>query len=441
MKLEVLNPDEVRDQVREHYAERIRSASSCCSPAPTSKASAASCCGPSCGPSAIDFEENSTWGVALYSNTELAEVPEDAAAVSYGCGNPTALAALKPGEVVLDLGSGGGIDCFLAARKVGDRGFVYGVDMTDEMLDLARRNAIKAKVTNVEFRKGNIEALPLPDETVDVIISNCVVNLSPDKGEVLKEAFRVLRPGGRVAISDVVIDGDLSDLPVDEATVREALSWAGCIAGALTIDQFKQYLAEAGFEAIEVVIKQHYTLEALGQDVAGATQLLARPLAEELASRFTSSMIHARKPAAVIVEAATATDLAAVEALLHTSNLPNAGLAEHFTNAVVARAGQHVVGSAALEQYGNAALLRSVAVYPSLQGEGLGQRLTEAALTAARQQGIQHVYLLTTTAGDFFPRFGFQPIERSAAPESVKQSVEFTSACPESALVMHLALK
>jgi len=219
------------------------------------------------------------------------------------------------------------------------------------------------------------------------------------------------------------------------------LSWAGCIAGALTIDQFKQYLAEAGFEAIEVVIKQHYTLEALGQDVAGATQLLARPLAEELASRFTSSMIHARKPAAVIVEAATATDLAAVEALLHTSNLPNAGLAEHFTNAVVARAGQHVVGSAALEQYGNAALLRSVAVYPSLQGEGLGQRLTEAALTAARQQGIQHVYLLTTTAGDFFPRFGFQPIERSAAPESVKQSVEFTSACPESALVMHLALK
>ncbi|MFN8494969.1 MAG: arsenite methyltransferase [Caldilineaceae bacterium] len=297
MKLEVLNPDEVRDQVREHYAERVRTAGSCCSPAPDTNASAASCCGPSCGPAAIDLESDGTWGVALYSADELAEVPEDAATVSYGCGNPTALASLKPGEVVLDLGSGGGIDCFLAARKVGEQGFVYGVDMTDEMLELARRNAVKAKVTNVEFRKGNIEALPLPDETVDVIISNCVVNLSPDKGEVLKDAFRVLRPGGRVAISDVVIDGDLSDLPVDEATVREALSWAGCIAGALTIDQFKQYLAEAGFEQIEIVVKHHYSLAELGQDVAGVTQVMPVALAEKLAARFTSSMIHARRPA------------------------------------------------------------------------------------------------------------------------------------------------
>jgi len=171
MSLELINPDDVREQVREHYAERVRTASSCCG-----TGSSASCC----SPAAIDFETDSTWGVALYSADELAEVPEDAATVSYGCGNPTALASLRPGETVLDLGSGGGIDCFLAARKVGEQGFVYGVDMTNEMLDLARRNAVKAKVTNVEFRKGAIEALPLPDQTVDVIISNCVVNLSPD---------------------------------------------------------------------------------------------------------------------------------------------------------------------------------------------------------------------------------------------------------------------
>src|SRR5437867_2671510 len=179
MSLELINPDDVREKVREHYAERVRSASSCCSPAPS--ASGSSCC----SPSAIDFETDGTWGVALYSADELAEVPEDAATVSYGCGNPTALASLRPGETVLDLGSGGGIDCFLAARKVGEQGFVYGVDMTDEMLELARRNAQKANITNVEFRKGTIEALPLPDAIIDVIISNCVVNLSPDKGQVL----------------------------------------------------------------------------------------------------------------------------------------------------------------------------------------------------------------------------------------------------------------
>lgn len=290
MSLELINPDDVREQVREHYAERVRTASSCCG-----TGSSASCC----SPAAIDFETDSTWGVALYSADELAGVPEDAATVSYGCGNPTALASLRPGETVLDLGSGGGIDCFLAARKVGEQGFVYGVDMTDEMLDLARRNAQKANITNVEFRKGTIEALPLPDASIDVIISNCVVNLSPDKGQVLNETFRVLRPGGRIAISDVVIDGDLSDLPVSEATVREALSWAGCIAGALTIAQFKRYLAEAGFEEIEIVVKHHYSLEALGQDMATVTQVMPVALAEKLAARFTSSMIHARRPATV----------------------------------------------------------------------------------------------------------------------------------------------
>jgi ubiquinone/menaquinone biosynthesis C-methylase UbiE len=291
MNTKHMTPEEVREQVREHYASRVRTASSCCGPV-----SAADCC----GSSNIDLETTGAFGASLYSAAELTQAPAEAANVSYGCGNPTALASLRPGEVVLDLGSGGGLDCFLAARQVGHQGYVYGVDMTDEMLDLARRNAQKANVKNVEFRKGAIEALPLPDASVDVIISNCVVNLSPDKGRVLGEAFRVLRPGGRLAISDVVIDGDLHDLPVSEAQLRQALSWAGCIAGALSIDQYQHYLAEAGFEQIDVQIDQRYSLAALGVAPEVVTQLLPLAWAEKVAQRFTSSMIYAYKPGAAI---------------------------------------------------------------------------------------------------------------------------------------------
>jgi ubiquinone/menaquinone biosynthesis C-methylase UbiE/N-acetylglutamate synthase-like GNAT family acetyltransferase len=422
-------PDAVRELVRSHYAERVRSQSSCCG-----TGAATSCC------SVDNIELDENWGTALYSQDELAQVPEDAANVSYGCGNPTALASLRPGEIVLDLGSGGGIDCFLAARKVGAQGYVYGVDMTDEMLDLARRNAVKSNAANVEFRKGAIEALPLPDESVDVIISNCVVNLSPDKEQVLREAFRVLRPGGRLAISDVVIDGDLSDLPVSERQVRAALSWAGCIAGALTQAQFLAYMQATGFEDAEVEIERHYTLEALGQDAGSATQLLPLSVAEELAQRFTSSMIYARKPAPLTLALATPTDLPELAALLQRCELPLAGLAEDVDVAIVARSGRHLVGSVALELYGETALLRSLAVYPSLRGNGLGHRLVEAILREAQQRGVRHLYLLTTSAGEFFPRFGFQPIERQQVAQAVQQSVEFTSACPSSALAMHLAL-
>jgi arsenite methyltransferase len=432
MNINLMNPDEVREQVREHYATRVQATSSCCGPASDS-----SCC----TSSAIDLEATGYWGSALYSADELAQAPDEVATVSYGCGNPTALAALRPGEIVLDLGSGGGLDCFLAARKVGDQGYVYGVDMTDEMLDLARRNTAKAGAKNVEFRKGTIETLPLADESVDVIISNCVVNLSPDKGQVLREAFRVLRPGGRLAISDVVIDGDLDDLPVSEAQIRRALSWAGCIAGALTIDQFKHNLAEAGFDQIDVQIQQHYSLDALGVAPETVTQLLPLAEAEALARRFTSSIISAYKPAPISLNDGTREDLAAVENLLRRCKLPTDGVADWVDTLIIARSGPHVIGSTALELYGEAALLRSVAVYPSLRGTGVGHQLMTAALAKARQVGVRDLYLLTTTAGDFFPRFGFHPITRDEAPVSVKQSAEFTSLCPDSALVMHLALQ
>jgi ubiquinone/menaquinone biosynthesis C-methylase UbiE len=202
---------------------------------------------------------------------------------------------LKPGEVVLDLGSGAGLDVMLAARKVGETGFAYGVDMTDEMLELARRNAAKAGATNVEFRKGHIEDIPLPDQSVDVIISNCVINLSPDKNQTLSEAYRVLRTGGRLAMSDIVVDGRLDDLPVSEAQIRTALSWAGCIAGALTVDQYKELLTAAGFQDVEVKVKHRYTLDELGQELGGIAETLPLEVAQELVGRFTSSDIEARR--------------------------------------------------------------------------------------------------------------------------------------------------
>jgi ubiquinone/menaquinone biosynthesis C-methylase UbiE len=209
------------------------------------------------------------FGAGLYDGEERDELPEAATLASLGCGNPTAVAALNPGETVLDLGSGGGIDVLLSAKRVGPTGKAYGLDMTDEMLDLARRNQRDARIKNVEFVKGTIEDIPLPDASIDVIISNCVINLSGDKPSVFREAGRVLRPGGRFAVSDVIADPDM-----DEATKRDMAEWTGCIAGALTEDEFRSELAAAGFEAIEIQ-ETHRVHDHAGSAIIRATKLEA----------------------------------------------------------------------------------------------------------------------------------------------------------------------
>ncbi len=230
--------------------------------------------------------------VNLYDAEQAHQIPEAALQASLGCGNPTALAQLNAGEIVLDLGSGGGIDVLLSARRVGPTGKAYGLDMTDEMLALARENQRKAGVENVEFLKGEIENIPLPDNSVDVIISNCVINLSADKDQVLREAFRVLKPGGRFAVSDVVVHGDVPP------EVRESvLLWVGCIAGALQDTEYCAKLAAAGFAAIEIEPTRMYKAED-ARAFLTAKGLDVDALASQVDGRFMSAFIRARKPQA-----------------------------------------------------------------------------------------------------------------------------------------------
>ena len=228
----------------------------------------------------------------LYAEGEQGAVPEEALKASLGCGNPTALAQLNPGEVVLDLGSGGGIDVILSARRVGPTGKAYGLDMTDEMLALARDNQKKAGVENVEFLKGEIENIPLPDNSVDVIISNCVINLSADKDQVLREAFRVLKPGGRFAVSDVVVRGE-----VPAAVTESMLLWVGCIAGALKDTEYITKLADAGFESIDIEPTRVYDVEDARAFLTGQG-VDVDSIAREVEGKFMSAFVRATKPAA-----------------------------------------------------------------------------------------------------------------------------------------------
>jgi SAM-dependent methyltransferase len=237
-------PEEIKQAVRDRYAraaEQAAASSSCCGPA-------ADCCS----------ADPAGFGISAYGDLAPGEVPDAARLASLGCGNPTAIAGLRPGERVLDLGSGGGLDVFLAARQVGPTGFVYGVDITDEMLALARANQQAAGVTNVEFRKGEIEHLPLPDGAVDVILSNCVINLSTDKPAVFREAHRVLAQGGRFAVSDVV-----ARRPLSAEERADLASWAGCLAGALTAEEYLAGLAAAGFKDARVMPTHEYGPTAL----------------------------------------------------------------------------------------------------------------------------------------------------------------------------------
>jgi SAM-dependent methyltransferase len=272
--------DTIKEVVQQKYGAAARQARS---------GQKAGCgCGTSacCGPDPITSN--------LYDESEAAAIPAEAMLASLGCGNPTALAELRPGDVVLDLGSGGGIDVLLSAQRVGPTGKAYGVDMTDEMLALARENQQKSGLTNVEFLKGEIENIPLPDNSVDVIISNCVINLSADKDRVIAEAFRVLKPGGRFAVSDVVVRGD----NIPEAVRRSMELWVGCVAGALEEGSYREKLIRAGFQNVDLEPTRVYWADDARQflDEAG---LLDEAVLTQINGRFMSAFVRAQKPVAV----------------------------------------------------------------------------------------------------------------------------------------------
>lgn len=273
--------NEIRDLVKQKYGEAARVAM---------QGKSSSCCGPAtcCGPGQKDVITSD-----LYSETESSELPEAAVLASLGCGNPTALAELKPGEVVLDLGSGGGIDVLLSSRRVGPTGFAYGLDMTDDMLALAEKNRREAGAENVKFLKGHIEEIPLPDQSVDVILSNCVINLSSDKDRVLREAFRVLKPGGRFAVSDVVVEGELPT-----AIRKDMEAYVGCVAGALDADDYRAKLSRAGFLSPTIEPTRRYRFADLEGGTCGAQAIAALPPDERqrLDGRIMGAFIRAQKP-------------------------------------------------------------------------------------------------------------------------------------------------
>jgi arsenite methyltransferase len=270
-----MSETDVKEAVREKYsqaARRVRMAEN-------------SCCGPAtAGDGTSPITSN------LYDSAQTEVLPEQAVLASLGCGNPTALAQLKAGETVLDLGSGGGIDVLLSARRVGPTGKAYGLDMTDEMLALARENQREASIENVEFLKGEIEHIPLPNNSVDVIISNCVINLSGDKDQVLREAFRVLKPGGRFAVSDVVTRGEVPD-----AIRRDMLLWVGCIAGALRDTDYAAKLAQAGFESISIDPTRVYDVEDARVFLTGKG-IDVDAMASQMKDKFMSASVRAVKP-------------------------------------------------------------------------------------------------------------------------------------------------
>ena len=278
----VVGVSALRDSVREKYGQAARRV--------TENDTSASCCGSSacCGATTEAWDPITS---DLYDDGQRAGVPAEALLASLGCGNPTALAQLSPGETVLDLGSGGGIDVLLSARRVGPTGKAYGLDMTDEMLALAEENRRRAGADNVEFLKGEIEDIPLPDASVDVVISNCVINLSGDKRRVIREAFRVLKPGGRFAVSDVVVRG-----AVPEAVRRNMELWVGCVAGALEESEYRTLLLDAGFEAVDLEVTRVYKSANAAAFLAGSG-LDSAEYASEIDGKFVSAFIRAIRPA------------------------------------------------------------------------------------------------------------------------------------------------
>lgn len=440
---------DIKAAVRQRYAAAIAQPSgSCCGPAPVQ--AEPGCCGPRpsaparaqggcCSPGATAEMKGTVAKMAGYEEAELQALPADAVSNSFGCGNPLAFAGVRPGQTVLDIGSGAGIDCFIAAEKVGPAGRVIGLDMTPEMIERARQNARQAGWTNVEFRLGDAEKMPVEDASVDWVISNCVINLSPDKPAVFREIARVLRPGGRISISDIVAE----ELP--EAIRRSREAWSACLAGAISESAYIRGLQQAGLAAVRAGARLVYDASQLemlfGKSPCGCPGADAAALAQEAAGKIWSARFEGVKPqpadvrANIFIERAQPADLAAIQALLDDPGLP-ADIEPHLEEFLVARHGGTLVGCIGMEPADRFALFRSLAVAPAYRGLGIAQRLYDALEIRARGRGVEAAYLLTQTIEPLGVRWGFRRVERREVPAAILQTSEFRGACCTSAAAM-----
>jgi len=425
MRAKQFSQTEIKDAVKSRYAKAIQGSSPCCGPSVTQEGTHSSSC---CGPTAVEQKGNLV-KIAGYDKDDLSRLPADAVQNSFGCGTPLAFAGVQPGQVVLDIGSGAGIDCFIAAEKVGPAGKVIGLDMTPEMIDRARQNAKEAGLTNVEFRFGEAEKMPVDDASVDWVISNCVINLSPDKPAVFGEVGRVLRPGGRISISDIVAQ----DLP--EAVRQSRDAWTGCLAGAISEEAYVRGLEKAGLRDVRVTSRIVYDGSQLkglfGSSCCGVGEGQDTvTLAEAASGKVWSARFEGVKPppasvvAGTTIEPATKGDLPILEALLAEAGLPT-DVAPHLTDFLVARHHGKVVGCAGMEIQGADALFRSLAVSPGHRGAGIGRRLCDALVEKARGQSVQRAYLLTTTIVSLAESWGFQRIARDQVPAAIRDTTQF----------------
>lgn len=408
--------EEIKAAVRARYARAGQEGSDCCG----------------AGSPSVTFR------AAGYGAAELKPLPPEAVASAFGCGNPLAFAEVQPGQVVLDIGSGAGIDCLLAAERVGPGGRVIGVDMTPEMLRLAKANAAEAGFTNVEFRLGEAERLPVEDASVDWVVSNCVLNLSPDKPAVFREIHRVLRPGGRLLVADVVAE----DLP--EPLRADLTAWSGCLAGAMSEADYVAGLEAAGFVDVRVVSRLPYEAGQIAA-LAGAPEAACGcggghwVGAADLAGKVWSASFAARKPggaAGITIRAAEATDLPAILALLEEARLPTAGVAEHVVDFLVAEEAGGIAGAVGMERAGEFALFRSLVVRPDARRRGIAERLFRGLETIARAKGVARAYLLTETLEARCRAWGFTRVPREMVPMALRASPEITGCCPTSAALM-----
>lgn len=430
----------IKEAVRQRYAQAIqRPSTSCCGPAPSQPVHVKSSC---CVPRVTETMKGSLVKTAGYGEEELGRLPANAVENSFGCGNPLAFAGVAPGQVVLDIGSGAGIDCLIATEKVGPSGRVIGLDMTPEMIERGRQNAREAGVATVEFRLGEAERMPIEDASVDWVISNCVINLSPDKPAVFREIARVLKPGGRISISDIAAE----DLP---AAIRESRdAWTGCLAGAISEEAYVQGLKAAGLRGVRATSRLVYDAGQLqglfGDSTCGVTPGACEDvttLAQAATGKIWSARFEGVKPypasvaSEVEVGPARKEDHSAIQGLLAEADLPT-DVEAQLADFLVARHEGRVVGCVGMEVCSSDALFRSLAVAPAYRGIGLGRRLYDALVEHARSKGVQRAYLLTKTIAPLAEAWGFRRLNRAQVPAGIQETSEFCGACCASAVAM-----